>query len=318
MQSELMTMQDSGLQPQGGGAILQRSIGDAIVSSREAQEVMVSMLCAKQFPRDTMRAYTQIMKDCERRGLAEKAVYEYPRGGQMITGPSVHLARSIARAWGNLDAGYKILEQNADASTVMAYCWDKESNFRETKIFTVPHVRDTKKGRVLLTDSRDIYEVIANQSARRVRACILTVIPQDIIEDAIAKCNETLESDAKMSLDEMVKTLVTSFQKQYGVSHEMLEKYIGCKTSAFTKQSVIRLKNVYNALRDGSSSVEQYFDMSLIAPDSDNEKPIKGKKTKKNEQSDVDQTTKTDGQGSPVEAEDTAADTVAQVSMDDL
>lgn len=243
-----------------------RSVGAELAASREAQEVQVAMVAAKRFPRDEIEAYNRVMRDCQRKTLAEKAMYEYPRGGQVVTGPSIHLARAMARSWGNLDSGFKVLEQSAKESTVMAYCWDLETNYRETKVFTVQHIRETKKGAYPLTDSRDIYEMVANQAARRERACILSVIPGDVVDAAIGQCNVTLASGGKMPLVDMVRALVKNFQEQYGVTAEMLEKYIGCKKEAFSQQSVVRLKNVYNTIRDGSASVEQYFDMSTAAP----------------------------------------------------
>lgn len=243
-----------------------RSIGVELIASREAQEVQVAMVAAKRFPRDVYRAYNRIIQDCKRLTLAEKAMYEYPRGGQTVTGPSIHLARSIARSWGNLDSGFKVLEQNTTESTVMAYCWDLETNYRETKVFTVKHVRETKKGAFPLTDSRDIYELIANQSARRERSCILSVIPQDVVDAAVGQCNATLQGDGKMTKEDAVRDIIRRFSEQYGVPKEMLEAYIGRKAEAFTVQSVNRLRGVYTALKDGTASVEQYFDMSASAP----------------------------------------------------
>lgn len=243
-----------------------RSVGAEMVSSREAQEVQVAMVAAKRFPRDVYSAYNRIMQDCKRKTLAEKAMYEYPRGGQTVTGPSIHLAKAIARSWGNLDSGFKVLEQSAKESTVMAYCWDLETNYRETKVFTVQHVRETKKGAYPLTDSRDIYELIANQSARRERSCILSVIPQDIVDAAIGQCSATLQSDGGMTKEDAVRDIINRFSNQFGVSKEMLEAYIGRKAEAFTVQSVNRLRGVYTALKDGTASLEQYFDMSAAAP----------------------------------------------------
>lgn len=243
-----------------------RSVGADLIVSREAQEVQVAMVAAKRFPRDVYNAYNRIIKDCERRTLAEKAMYEYPRGGQTVTGPSIHLARAIASSWGNLDSGFKVLEQNATESTVMAYCWDLETNYRETKVFTVKHVRETKKGAYPLTDSRDIYELIASQSARRERSCILSVIPQDVVDAAVGQCNATLQGDGKMTKEDAVRDIIRRFSGQYGVTKGMLEAYIGRKAEAFTVQSVNRLRGVYTALKDGTASVEQYFDMSGVAP----------------------------------------------------
>lgn len=243
-----------------------RRVGADMAVSREAQEVQMAMFAAKRFPRDEVSAYNRILRDCQRSSLAEKAMYEYPKGGQMITGPSIHLARVLARGWGNLDSGFKVLEQNARESTVMSYCWDLETNYRETKVFTVPHIRETKKGAKPLTDSREIYELIANQASRRERACILSVIPSDVVDAAVGQCGTTLAGKSKMPLVDMIRALVKNFQEQFGVTAEMLETYIGCKKEAFSQQSVIRLKNVYNTLRDGSASVEQYFDMESAAP----------------------------------------------------
>lgn len=43
----------------------------------------------------------------------------------------------------------------------------------------------------MLTDSRDIYEATANFGARRMRACILGVIPGDVVDMAVNECKET-------------------------------------------------------------------------------------------------------------------------------
>lgn len=243
-----------------------RRIGAEMMASREAQEVQVAMVAAKKFPRDVCNAYNRIIDDCKRRTLAEKSMYEYPRGGQTVTGPSIHLAKAIARSWGNLDSGFKVLEQGQKESTVMAYCWDLETNYRETKVFTVQHVRETKKGTFPLTDSRDIYELIANQAARRERSCILSVIPQDIIDAAIGQCNVTLQGDGGITKEDAIRDIIYRFQNKYGISKEILESYIGRKAEAFTIQSVTRLRNVYTALNDGTASIDQYFDMSSAVP----------------------------------------------------
>lgn len=62
------------------------------------------------------------------------------------------------------------------------------------KQFQVRHWRDTKSGGYALKDSRDIYEKVANDGARRLRACILAVIPADVVETAV---KEALKAKAK-------------------------------------------------------------------------------------------------------------------------
>jgi anion-transporting ArsA/GET3 family ATPase len=166
-----------------------------MVSTRQAQEVQAAMVVAKRFPRDEIEAYNRIMRACQRKSLAEQSCYEYPRGGQKVTGPSIRLAEALAQNWGNLDYGIIELEQKDGESQVMAYAWDLETNTRQTKIFSVPHMRVTKTGSKTLTDPRDIYELVANQGSRRLRACILGVIPGDVIDSAIDQCNLTLRTN---------------------------------------------------------------------------------------------------------------------------
>ncbi|ECB9482702.1 hypothetical protein FLR08_15985, partial [Listeria monocytogenes] len=163
-------------------------------ASREMEEVKGQIFMAQNFPRNQYQAEIRILEACKRLRLAETAIYQYPRGGQKVIGPSIRLAEVLAQNWGNISFGVKELERNDHESTAMAYAWDAETNTRTEKIFTVPHKRTTKKGTQMVTDERDIYELVANMGSRRLRACLLSVIPGDIVEAAMQQCNETLRN----------------------------------------------------------------------------------------------------------------------------
>lgn len=255
MSNEIVTFQSSAPAVQPSGAMAE------MVSSRQAQEVQVAMISAKRFPRDENASFNRIMQACNRPGLARSAMYEYPRGGERVTGPSIRLAEAMAQAWGNLDFAVVELERKSGETTAMAYCWDLETNTRQTKIFTVPHIRQTKQGSKVLTDPRDIYELVANQGARRLRACILGIIPGDVVDAAINQCVQTIQGGSKAPLVDRVRKMIAVFQEEMGVPQECLEKYIGCKSSAFTEQSVVRLLGVYNAIKEGRADREAYFEL---------------------------------------------------------
>src|SRR5699024_1372946 len=159
----------------------------------------------KRFPRDPVEAMDRILQACTRPTLAEGALYSYSRGGSEITGPSIRLAEAIAQAWGNTQFGIRELEQRNGESTVEAYAWDLESNTRQAKVFQVPHERHTQRGTTRLTDPRDIYELVANQGARRLRACILGVVPGDVTEAAVRQCETTLRTSADTSPEAIKK-----------------------------------------------------------------------------------------------------------------
>jgi hypothetical protein len=225
---------------------------------RQMEEVKAMVFMAKQFPRDENAALERILKACERKTLAESAMYEYPRGGQKVTGPSIRLAETIARSWGNIVFGVNELEQRGGESVVKAYAWDIETNVQQEKTFTVKHERRAAGVNKRLDDPRDIYEMVANQGARRVRACILGIVPGDVVEAAVEKCKETLAKnigDIKEHINKMIKAF-----EAYKVTPEMLEKFIGCKIEAFSANDLVRLGGVYNSLKDGMAKPEQYFE----------------------------------------------------------
>lgn len=241
--------------------VTQKSVNAEMMVSRQAQEVQAAMVVAKKFPRDEAVSETRIMNACKRRSLAEQATYEYPRGTETVTGPSIRLAEVIAQNWGNIDFGITELEQKNGESTVMAYCWDLETNTRQTKIFTVPHIRSTKNGSKALTDPRDIYELVANQGARRLRACILGIVPGDIVESAVTACRKTLAGGGGKPFAERVDACINLFREQYGVPKESLEKYIGMNTNGWTEQTLVRLAAVNTSLKNGIADLSQFFEL---------------------------------------------------------
>lgn len=222
----------------------------AMATTRQAQEVQAAMIVAKRFPRDERQSNDRILNACMRQTLAENALYSFPRGGSEVTGPSIRLAECLAQNWGNIDFGFIELEQKTGESTVMAYAWDLETNTRQSKVFTVPHKRDTKSGSVTLTDSRDIYEMVANQSARRVRSCILSVIPGDVVESAVKQCELTLKAGNATPIEERIQKMIAAYA-EFEVTQEMLSGFIGKNVEAFTENDVIRLQKVYRSLKDG-------------------------------------------------------------------
>lgn len=244
---------------------------NSMLSTREAQEVQAAVFMAKRFPRDENAAMSRIMRACERKGLAAKATYSYPRNNTQITGPSIRLAEAIAQSWGNIQSGVVELSQQEGESTCMAYCWDIETNTRECKIFTVKHQISTKNGMKVLTDPRDIYELVANQGARRKRACILNIIPGDVVDAAVERCNKTLQSGEQKPLIDRLRELTDRFQKYYSVPLLSIEQYFGYPLNVFTALDGQTLAGIYNAIRDGAAKREDYFKLPKVAEDAPEE-----------------------------------------------
>lgn len=259
----------------GQTALTGRGAGVEIAASREMAEVQAAVVMARRFPRDEIRAVEKIRNACSRPTLAESAVYQYSRGGSDVSGPSIRLAEAIASSWGNLQFGVREVEQRNGESTCEAFAWDVESNTRVVKSFKVSHIRHTKKGDTILTDPRDIYEMVANQGARRVRACILGIIPGDVVEDAVRQCETTLNAKADTT-PEGLKKVADAFAA-YGVTVKQLEARIQRRWDSITAAQVVGLRKIIVSLRDGMSKPEDWFEP--IAKDE--AKPSESAKPKK-------------------------------------
>lgn len=231
----------------------------ASTEARAVAEVQAAYVIAKKFPRNEHQAYMKILESCKRPFLAEHAMYTYPKGGQLVSGPSIRMAEVLAQSWGNIDCGIRELSQSNGVSVAEAYCIDLETNMRSVKIFHVPHVRDTKKGRQKLTDARDIYEMVANQGSRRLRACILAVLPIDVQEAAVAQVKKTLET-GELPLADRIRLMIQKFD-EVGVKVEHLEKRLGHKLDATIPQEIVTLQGIYKSIKDGFSGREDFFEI---------------------------------------------------------
>jgi len=231
----------------------------SVEQDRAIAEVQGAIILAKKFPRNQKEAMDRIEVACQRPGLAEQALYSYSRGGTEITGPSIRLAEAIAQNWQNLQFGIRELEQRNGESTVEAFAWDVENNTRHVKTFQVKHERHTKKGSYRLEDPRDIYEMTANQGARRLRAAILAIIPGDVIEAAVKQCEDTMKAKFNPT-PEMIKKWEEAFLK-FGITKEQIEKRIQRRMDAITASQIVSLQKIYNSIKDGMSSPADWFEV---------------------------------------------------------
>lgn len=244
------------------GSVVTRPAASGAAATTDQQraiaEVQAAMVIARANPRDERGAIDRILNACQRQRLAEQAVYTYARGGSDISGPSIRLAEAIAQSWGNIQFGMRELEQRNGESAVQAFAWDVETNVRREITFSVKHERHTRRGATRLTDPRDIYELMANQGARRVRACILAIIPGDVVEVAVEQCEATMKAKADTSPEAQQKIVVAFLE--FGVVQQQIEQRIQRRLDAIQPAQIVALKKIYASLRDGMSTVADWFE----------------------------------------------------------
>lgn len=279
MKNELKRMNESetltsspivGINPLGmpGGAMQPGGALASVMNNQSVVETLASIWIAKQMPRDLALVTQRVNESCARYSLASIATYAYTRGNSTVTGPSIRLAEVLMQAWGNLEAGWRKVAQHFDpkgndgkgcqVAECTAWAWDKETNTKSEIAFDVPLVRETKQGNKALTSERDIYEFCANMASRRMRACILRIIPGWMVDEAMEKITATLERGDGKPLADRVRSMVANFG-EYGVTSEMIEAKLGHSVKETTRQELVALGREFNAIRDGVERVKDVF-----------------------------------------------------------
>jgi hypothetical protein len=263
--------------------------GDVSIASAVARvqaEIQAQIMVAQRFRRSESQARQDLLTAIKASPrLAEKCSYQYPRGTKwdaekqefvpnVITGPSVYLAREAARTWGNIDVGTEIILDNERERKIRSYAWDMQTNTRQTaeawfqklvqRSKTV--TKNGKKEKItewISPDERDLRELTNKYGSIGERNCILKVVPSHVIDEAQdAARNVTKEEAAKNP--EVVRAKIADAFLTLGISVQMIEEdYLGHSLKQTTPEEMARLRGVFTSIRDGDSSWEE-FRLSIL------------------------------------------------------
>lgn len=233
----------------------------AVEQSRAVAEVQAAVIVAQQCPRSVPQAITAMEEACAQIELAARAFFSYPRAGETVNGPSVHLARELARCWGNVQHGITELARDdvRGESEMQAWAWDVQTNTRSSNTFIVPHKRDTKKGVRELTDMRDIYENNANNGARRLREAIFSVLPAWYTARAQALCQQTIENGGGRPLAQRIADALKAFERYRVGPARIAAKFGYAGIDELTAADVAQLGVIYDSLKQGTVTVDDEF-----------------------------------------------------------
>jgi len=238
------------------------SQGTIVEQTRAAAEVAAAVSVAQQFPRDMVRAVEQMRQACAQKSLADRAFYSLPRAGGRVEGSTVHLARELARCFGNIDFGVRELRRDDDAneSEVLAWAWDQENNSRQSRSFIVPHARMKAKERQPLTDLADIANNNNSVGARALRECILTLLPVWFRAEAEQLAARTLAgSAASKPLEQQVADAVKYFADHFNVTVPQLEIRVARPRKNWTAADLAVLRVVASEIDRGEKDLAAEF-----------------------------------------------------------
>lgn len=265
--------------PQNGGAgTIAEDASSASMGAAAAREIETALILAAKRPRNEAASVLRIEKACGRPSLAGDAIYSFPRGRQRVTGPSVVLARELARCWGNLRWGCDVLPSSPELIHIRAWAWDLEANTKVTAEdrFKALIQRRTKRtdadGKPITEwiepDERDLRELINRRAAFGIRNCLLQMIPADVVDLALARCSETSAKAARGELtasrEEVLRNLVRVYD-DFGVTQAMIEKRLGKALVEITPEELKDLRTDYRSIKDGNSRAGDHFESASTA-----------------------------------------------------
>lgn len=246
----------------------------AVEQARAVAEVAAAVQVAKMFPRDVSAAEREMKRACSRFEMADRAFYNFKRGGKNVNGPTVYLARELARCFGNMQWGLQEMRRDeaGGLSEMQAFAWDVEHNSRQSTTFVVPHARDvTVDGENVvkpLASLRDVYENNANQGSRRQREMILGLLPQWFVDEAIDLCRAALRRGVgDQTLEQRAAAAVEGFAQAFKVDRGRLERRVGAPVSTWSEDDVADLSIVFRSLQRGETTVAEQFPTSSVTVD---------------------------------------------------
>jgi hypothetical protein len=259
---------------EGGDGDNRYEVTAASAESMAQTEIQGAITVAKRFPRDELAHGARIVKACARPGLANVARYTFKRGGKTVTGASAPFTREIARMWSNMRWGFYVVSDGGTERTIRAWAWDLENNNKAEQDDSFKKLiqrkdKDSGTTRWVEPDERDLRELTNRRAAIAVRNCLLQLIPKDVVEDALAACDTTLENKVKEDPAGAMKQMLQAFLG-LGITGEMLAVYLKHPVQASQPKEIAQLRSIFTAIRDGQATwtdfVEQPGQQSSSRP----------------------------------------------------
>jgi len=235
----------------------------SIESERAIAQIKGKVFMAKEFPRDPEKCFEDTVQACKSIELAEKAFYSYPKGGGIIHGPTIKLMEELSQIWGNMEISVIELARREGETELQASAWDIERNVSSSVNFTVKHQLDKQSGPVELKSNRDIRDLAANISSRKIRGRIAAVLPESLVKAAINMCHDTLAKLVAANPGDVLGATVARLKK-YGVGTDGICQKFGVQSiDALDAQQITDLKSMYLTIKANEANAFEIFEQGI-------------------------------------------------------
>lgn len=241
----LDTVEDASFEVVSGGAL--QAISHA--------ETDVQIATAKKYPR-SISAFKQLALDMATldEETAASCFYTVPRGGKKIKGESIRLAEIASSAWGNLQAGSRIIDDDGKMVTAQGFAWDLQRNYR---VSVEVQRRVTGKDGKRFSD--DMIIITCNAAAAiAFRNAVFKVIPKAYIRPIYLAAVKVAVGDAK-TLVAKRDECIAYFAKMGVDADKVLAAVEKRAVEDVGLDDLATLKGMATAIKDGELSIDEAF-----------------------------------------------------------
>lgn len=238
------------------------SEGTKIEQARAFSEVLMQAKLAKEFPRDMKKVFRKLEETFQSsKALLDACKYSYERGNKPITDYTIKFARAVAGCVGNIHFSIKELSRSHTQSEMHVYAWDVESNTMQTRTVIVKHEQYAASEPKKLGKERDIYENNTNVAARRLRECLMAVLPgpavdkaKDIVEDLL------IQAYPPEKRKQLAQTWLNFYEKEFNISNDRVILACGdTPPEMWIKEKFAWLSMASKLLKQGSAKADDLF-----------------------------------------------------------
>lgn len=230
--------------------------------------VDMQIVTAKKYPRDLARCIENCVTLCTLDEDTAKSCNYTIVKGRAISGPSVVLAKIMAREFGNMRVENRVVGYDKTHVTCEATCFDLQKNYA---------IRTTIKKSLLTSSgsrvSEDMCVITGNAgNAIALRNAIFAVLPKQAIDKVYTAVREKMKGklSAPNELIAARTKTIDYFKTTYqymNLTDQEICMAVGRQTiEHLTAEDVIALRGLETSLRDGDMTVESAFRQSSPRP----------------------------------------------------
>lgn len=249
-------------------------------------EIEADRIMAIKNPRNEADARAGIIATCKNPTFAKKARYRKPTGKKLdertntwidtyAVGPSIRFAEEAIRHWRNMHIQQTTIYDDANLRAFRITARDLERmNVYSSEIVIEKKVeRRNNTDRITLGErvnarGQKVYIVVATEdevfqkqsalTSKQIRNNSLRLIPDYIIEDAMAQVTATLSANIKQDPDAERKRLADGFM-EVGVRPSELESYLRKPYAQASVEEMVELSEILTSIKDGQASWNEYI-----------------------------------------------------------